>query len=71
MLPLCEAVSRRLCRWLTGWDMTLCAYAWWRRDRGLWCLWVLTFDRVFRRDDWPHCRSSYERRFPTIQGFPS
>lgn len=28
MLPLCEAVSRRLCRWLTGWDMTPCAHAW-------------------------------------------
>ena len=43
--------------------MTLCAYAWWRRDRGLWRLWVLTFDHVFRRDERDHCRSSYERRF--------
>ncbi|MEP2680155.1 MAG: hypothetical protein ABJP44_00570 [Sulfitobacter sp.] len=64
MLSLCEWLSRRICRGLLGWDMTLCAYAWWRRDRGLWCLWVLTFDRVFRRDERDHCRSSYERRFP-------
>ena len=47
MLPLCEIVSHRFCRGLMGWDMTLCAYAQWRRGRGGWCLWVLAFDRVF------------------------
>lgn len=64
MLAFCEAVSRRLCRWLTGWDMTLCAYAWWRKDKRAWrCIGrVLNVAMLHFEPD--HIRRSYERRFP-------
>lgn len=44
-------------------DMTLCARAWWRRDRLFWRLWVTVFDRLFRWVERDHCRQSYERRW--------
>ncbi|WPZ30794.1 hypothetical protein T8A63_07465 [Sulfitobacter sp. OXR-159] len=63
MLPLCEAVSRRLCRWLTGWDMTLCAFAWWRRDKHRRLYRVLKWGLWWVEQD--HPRQSYERRWLT------
>ncbi|MEX3315671.1 hypothetical protein [Sulfitobacter sp. PS-8MA] len=61
---LCEIVSRHTCRLLIGYNMPLCAYAWWRRhDSRFWRVWVVVFDLI-RRDEPDHGRKSYGRYTP-------
>jgi len=66
MLDACAPASRWLCRRLTGFDMTLCAYAWWRKDKRRWRIVLRGLDRVARHIERDHCRRSYERRFPKV-----
>lgn len=63
MLRALSWLSRRACCLLTGYDMTLCAYAHWRQDKRFWRCWCRVFDALVRPDR-PHCQNSYKRRFP-------
>lgn len=63
-LTLCEWVSSRICRLLTGQPMTLCAYSWWRKDKRAWRRIGRVLDWLFAWAEPQHTRRSYERRFP-------
>jgi hypothetical protein len=43
--------------------MTLCARAWWMRDKLFWRCWVRFWDLVFRWVERDHCRMNYQRRW--------